>query len=273
MAEVDFRALQRDFATHLRDPARHPAPAGIEERRLAIYRRLFINNVEDLLARSYPVLRKLYGEQGWPALVRDFYREHGCQTPYFHRLADEFLEYLRDQRGSREGDFPFLAELADYERVELVVAYGAGDADGGDGGPAHAGPGGGAPGDAALPAVDPEGDPVFGVPVLSRSARLLAYEYPVHRIGPAFVPDGPGEAPTFLVVYRDRQWNTGFIELNPLSARILWHVENDTAPGGELIARVAAEFGLAPTPELVRSAEELLRHWLARGVLAGARAA
>jgi uncharacterized protein len=272
MAEVDFRALQRDFATHLRDPARHPAPPGIEERRLAIYRRLFINNVEDLLARSYPVLRKLHGEQGWSSLVRDFYREHGCHTPYFHRLADEFLEYLRDERGSRHGDFPFLAELADYERVELIVAYGAGDGDGCDGGPAAAGSGESVSRGADLSGADPEEDPVAGVPVLSRSARLLAYEYPVHRIGPAFVPDAPGETPTFLVVFRDRQWNTGFIELNPLSARILWHVENDTAPGAELIARVAAEFGLTPTPELVRSAEGLLRHWLARGVLAGARA-
>ena len=37
MPEVDFREVQRRFAAHLRDPERHAAPEGIEERRMAIY--------------------------------------------------------------------------------------------------------------------------------------------------------------------------------------------------------------------------------------------
>lgn len=62
-----------------------------------------------------------------------------------------------------------------------------------------------------------------GVPVLSGAAQLLAYEYPVHRIGPDFLPDTPGEHPTYLVVFRDRDGRTRFIELNALSARqMLW---------------------------------------------------
>ena len=256
MPDVDFRDVQRRFAAHLRDPQHHAAPEGVEERRMAIYRRLFINNIEDLLGRAYPVLCGLHGPERWARLARDFYREHGCHTPYFPRLAEEFLDYLETERGPREDDFPFLAELAHYERAEVVVAQ-------------HEE----APDETTGLAVDPDGDPLRGVPVLAAAARLLAYEYPVHRIGPDFLPEAPGEHPTYLVVFRDRDWHTRFIELNPLSARILWYVENDPAPGAELVRRVADDFGLPPGEDLRRSAETLLHHWLQRGVLARVRPA
>lgn len=255
MPDVDFRAVQRAFAAHLRDPERHAVPEGIEERRMAIYRRLFLNNVEDLLGRAYPVLCGLHGPARWSRLVRDFYREHGCHTPYFPRLGAEFLDYLNEERGPRQGDFPFLAELAHYERAEVVVAQHDECPEATDAG-----------------SIDPAGDPIAGVPVLSAAARLLAYEYPVHRIGPDFLPEAPGEHPTYLVVFRDRDWRTRFIELNALSARILWYVEHDPAPGVELVLRVAADFELPADERLRRSAEALLRQWLQRGVLAGVRA-
>ena len=38
MKTPDFQTLQREFAAHLRNPDSHPAPDGIEERRLDIYR-------------------------------------------------------------------------------------------------------------------------------------------------------------------------------------------------------------------------------------------
>ena len=252
MPELDFREVQRRFAAHLRDPERHAVPEGIEERRMAVYRRLFINNIEDLLGRAYPVLCGLHRPERWSRLARDFYREHGCHTPYFPRLAEEFLDYLRKERGLRQGDFPFLAELAHYERAEVVVAQH-------DDGPEAT----------EANSIDPAGDPMTGVPILSGAARLLAYEYPVHRVGPDFLPEAPGQHPTYLVVFRDRDWRTGFIELNPLSARILWYVENDPANGAELVRRVAADFDLPAGEALHHSAQELLRHWLQRGVLSG----
>ena len=36
----DFQDMQYAFAAHLRDPAHAPAPEGIEDRRLAVYRSL-----------------------------------------------------------------------------------------------------------------------------------------------------------------------------------------------------------------------------------------
>ncbi|MEN1729203.1 MAG: DNA-binding domain-containing protein, partial [Pseudomonadota bacterium] len=57
--------LQRRFAGHLRDPDNVPPPEGIEDRRLAIYRRLFFNNLSNLFARNFPVIRKLTEDDDW----------------------------------------------------------------------------------------------------------------------------------------------------------------------------------------------------------------
>ena len=46
---ADFRQRQAAFAAHLRDPEAHPAPPGIEPRRMAVYRELFFNNIAGLL--------------------------------------------------------------------------------------------------------------------------------------------------------------------------------------------------------------------------------
>jgi len=51
MAELpEFQKKQYAFAAHIRDPENVPAPEGIEDRRMAIYRELFFNNIRNLLA-------------------------------------------------------------------------------------------------------------------------------------------------------------------------------------------------------------------------------
>src|SRR6187401_1863361 len=56
-----LHATQFAFAAHLRDPARHPAPDDIEDRRMAIYRDLVFNGLEALLASNFPVIRGTLG--------------------------------------------------------------------------------------------------------------------------------------------------------------------------------------------------------------------
>ena len=51
-----LRAQQDALAAHLRDPAGAPAPVGLDERRLAVYRALLFNNIAGLLAANVPVL-------------------------------------------------------------------------------------------------------------------------------------------------------------------------------------------------------------------------
>ena len=88
---------------------------------MKIYRDLFFNNIQTMLAGNFPVLRALYSEQDWLALIRAFYAHYRCHTPLFTEIAREFLRYLQDFRETTESDPPFLLELAHYEWVEMAL--------------------------------------------------------------------------------------------------------------------------------------------------------
>ena len=87
MLRDTLREQQFTLARHLRDPAGHPPPPGIEERRVRVYRELFFNNIEGLLASGFPVIHEILGETKWKALVRAFYVDHRSQTPLFTEIA------------------------------------------------------------------------------------------------------------------------------------------------------------------------------------------
>lgn len=247
-----LRRAQLEFAAHIRDPEHAPAPAGVEDRRMAIYRELFFNNVRDLLGRGFPVLRKLLGDGGWNALVRDWLVHHRAQTPLFLELPQEFLHYLLEERQPADGDPPFMAELAHYEWVELALSIDEREPE--------------------LPGVDPDGDLLAGRPALSPLAWSLAYAWPVHRIAPDFQPkEAPAEA-TRLVVYRDRSDRVGFLEINVVTARLLELLldEHGTRPTGrECMLQIAAELA-HPAPEtVVTGGAALLADLRARDVVLG----
>jgi len=193
-----LREQQFILARHLRDPGRHPPPPGIEERRLKVYRELFYGAIEGLLAGSFPVLRQTLGEPRWHARVRDFYANYRSQTPLFTQVAEAFIDYLQ----GIQADTPWQLELAHYEWVEAQLYLS----------------------DAEDPPHDPQGDLLQGEPLLSCTARVLAYQWPVERIGPDFQPEQAPELPTLLMVYRDASLQVRFSRLAPMAYRLLAQV-------------------------------------------------
>jgi len=224
------RALQYAFAAHLRDPSSAPAPAGVEDRRLAVYRDLFFNNVAAFMAGNFPVLRRILDEAAWQRLMRDYFARHRARTPLFPQMAREFVRYLETEREDPQ-DPPFLYELAHYEWVEAALAIDTAEID-------------------AVSAAA-AGDLLAGVPVMSPLAWPLAYRFPVHRISPEFQPQEPPAEPTYLVVYRDRGDEVGFMAMNPVAARLLELVAAGKGESGRaLLERIAAELA-HPEPEVV----------------------
>ena len=112
--EAELQRQLRGFAAHLRDPNDNPPPPGTEERRLAVYRELFLNNIRELLAGNFPVIRRTLGEDAWQALVRNFHVHHRAQTPLFPEIGQEFLQFLRQRQEAGTGDPQWLPELAHY---------------------------------------------------------------------------------------------------------------------------------------------------------------
>ncbi len=244
--------LQKQFAGHIRDPDRVAAPGGIENRRLQIYRELFFNNLSGLLARNFPVTRQLYDEDAWKRLVRAFYIEHRAQTPLFPELPKEFLRYLQDVRGNREDDPPFLLELAHYEWVELALAVDMREL-------------------TDVPA-DQDGDLIDGAPVLSPLAWPLSYRFPVHRIGPEYRPEAPGESLTQLLAYRNRADEVRFMQLNDVTQLLLHGLtEQPDLSGREQLCRIAARIGRDDVDVLLGHGRRLLEDLRARDVVLGTR--
>ena len=117
-----FADTQRVFADYMREPSRQPPPEGIEQRRLNIYRDLVFNNIESFLGGTFPILKSLMEASVWQGLVNEFIAGHQCQSPYFLKISEEFLDYLQQGGGADTlADKPFLQELAHYEWVELAL--------------------------------------------------------------------------------------------------------------------------------------------------------
>ena len=114
-----LRKQQFALARHLRDPARHAPPPGIEARRMRVYRELFFNAIEGLLAGGFPVIRATLGDVRWKQLVRAFYATHRSRTPLFPQVAGEFVDWLESDAAGEQAKW--LSELAHYEWVEQAL--------------------------------------------------------------------------------------------------------------------------------------------------------
>lgn len=225
------------FTAHIRDPERKPAPAGLEDRRLAIYRDLIYNNIESFISGGFPVLREITDDARWHDMVRDFIRRHESKTPYFLEIGQEFLRYLQSERDTKD-DPPFMLELAHYEWVELALDVSTEE----------------------IPASQLKKEHLLDSRLsVSPLAWNLSYQFPVHSIGPDLQPSDPPAQPTFLVVYRNRQDQVRFMESNAATSRLLTLLAGeDQLTGREALDRLAEEMQ-APDPQaIIRFGTELL---------------
>jgi hypothetical protein len=251
-APADPLAALRTLAGHIRDPDHAPAPQGIEPRRLQVYRELFFNNVQGMIAGNFPVIRRILDDVAWTALLRDFYREHPARTPLFPELPREFLHYLDTRAEHALPDPAWLRELAHYEWVELALQL-------------HET----TPADVPH---DPSGDLLEGQPVVSPLAWPLAYQWPVHQLGPDFLPDVPPAAPTLLLLLRRDDGKIEFQALSPLTYRLLERLEAfPELSGRQQLAALGAEAGADDLEAFIREGATTLTELRRDGVLIGSQ--
>lgn len=228
--ESGFLEIQRAFTAHVRNPGANPAPEDIEDRRVGVYRELLYNNIESFMSGSFPVVRGLLADDDWHALVRGYFADHAARTPLFPKLPQEFLQYLAEARLPFAAP-AFLNELAHYEWLELEVSLDKREIGGVE--------------------LDPAENCLDGVPVINPVARVHAYAFPVHRISPGYQPVEAAAEPTYLAVWRRRDDDVGFMELNPMTARLVELIVANTGRSGrELLEQIAAELQ-HPTPAIV----------------------
>ena len=256
MASVpDFQRKQLEFAAHIRDPEHVAVPEGIEDRRMAIYRELFFNNISSLLSAMFPVLKQLHSDNKWRQLMRQFMQKHRAETPYFLELPQEFLNFLHNEYALQQDDFPFLTELAHYEYIELDLSISTDSDD--------------------LTGVDPDGDLLANVPVKSVLNRVYAYSYAVHRISKNFLPEAAEDQPVYLAVYRRADDKVRFLELNPVTAGLLHAIaENPGEKTGEqLLRELATTINYADADAFVTHGAAALSEMRQLDILTGTKSA
>ena len=227
-----FKKHQYEFTAHIRNPGENKLPDGIEDRRMGIYRELLYNNVEGFIANGFPLLRDIYDDDNWHKMVRDFFANHQSTSPYFLEISQEFIDYLQNERQAQPGDPAGLVELAHYEWVELALHV--------------------SDENISMDNIDANGDLLSGHPVFSPLAWPLVYQFPVHTMGAGNLPEAAPEQPTYLVVYRNRNDKVNFLEINPVTARLINLLqENESYTGIDAIEHISKEMN-HPNPEVVK---------------------
>ncbi len=241
-----LKQMQYEFAANIRDPEQNDIPEGIEPRRMKIYQELFFNNIEGFISSAFPVIRTLFDEQQWHQIVREFMVNHRCHSPVFAEIAIEFLDYLSGNGRHLLLKYPFMLELAHYEWVEVAVVFA----------------------DEENTVNSSEPDWLEEKPVVSSVSHILAYDYPVHLISKDFSPTEEEKQATFLVVYRDKDDNIGFMELNAVSYRLLSLI-NGELTGKVIIDTIAEELHRDDVENLYPMALELFDSFSQKNILLG----
>jgi hypothetical protein len=90
-------------------------------------------------------------------------------------------------------------------------------------------------------------------------------------MGPDYLPDEPPSQPSYLIAYRDRLDEVKFLEINPVTARLVNLLQENPEITGELALDQIAHEMNHPNPAIVTEGglsalQELQRHGIVLGV-------
>lgn len=244
-----FTAKQYEFSAHIRHPELNPCPVDVEARRMKVYSDLFYNNVEGFIANAYPVLREIHDDASWHLMVRDYFHTHKAKTPLFPEMPREFLYYLEHERNNEANDFPFLLELAHYEWAEMALSLSEQEV--------------------TQQTVPENTEDLLEVkPVLSPLAWPLSYQWPVHQISPDYLPAICPDKMTYLLLYRDNDFEIHFMELNPVTARLLQLIaEGSLNSGLNILQQIATELNHTDPQSVVQGGISIMHDLIQRDVI------
>lgn len=170
----DFDDMLTDFAraivtgsalTAAIEPANYPADVALE-----VYRNNYRGNLQDALAGTYPVTRRLVGDDFFRFMARQYIGLHPSKSANLHRYGEKLADFLADFEPAQS-----LAYLPDVARLEWACQLACFAADEAQ--------------DffASLARVPPERYPEL---VLHASCRIIRSDYPIAAIWHAHQADG-----------------------------------------------------------------------------------
>lgn len=213
-------------------------------RRLGLYRRLVRANVAGVIEAMLPKTRARIDAAApgvFDATIEAFLDEVGPRTPHLRDVPSELVAFAAP-RWKTDPRLPlFIGDHAELELVDFVVAVA----------PRPAPP-------PPLAEVSADRPLVFADP-----KRLVRLSWSVHE-------DAIVERDVALLVYRDAEHRTRYLDLTPLAAAILERLLAGDALGAAMTA-ACRDRGAALDESVLAGAARLLADLGERGVLLGAR--
>ena len=146
-------------------------------------------------------------------------------------------------------DPAYLAHLAHYEWIELALSV--------------------SPLEPEWAKIQPDGDLLAGRPVLNPVLALLTYPYAVQRIGPKYKPGPEQQQESHLLVLRDAADQVRFIELNPVSARLVDLLQSANLTGGQVLKMIAEELKHPDPAAVIEGGRAMLKKLHAQYAILG----
>ena len=244
--------MQRAFAEALPDtaaatPGFLTSAGGAPARRFAVYRNNHIAGLVDALAESYPVVRRLVGDDFFRAMAADYVRRHPPRSPVLMGYGVDFAGFIDGFSPART-----LGYLPDTARLEWLMTESLQAA---DAAPLTI---------AALQALPPDALPALRM-IAHPAARFLASDWPVVSIWRAHQPTND----SVLMLGDDGAENA--IIVRPDMTVYL----HDAEPGAfEFLAALAGGARLGDAAERIAGDGEAALPWLlqaafAMGLVAG----
>ncbi len=207
--------FQQEFSTYLRDPKKSQKPQDIPARPARIYEELLFNNICGFVDACFPVAKSLFTEKRWRVLCRRFFRDWQSHTPYFSKIPEQFVQYIKAHHADLK--LPaYLPDLLHYEWLELAVDTAEDN--------------------------KPSRENSLRL-TLNASVRFARYNWPVHRISKAYRPRKPSA--TFLLLYRNAEFEVKFLQINEITSQLLDILANTPTSAKDALKLLAKKLGYA----------------------------
>ena len=220
---LDFQLYQAQFSAHIRNPTHNKKPLNVNSSRMAVYKKAVFNNIVESVSVCFPVCQAVIGKHAWQQLMREFVATYASSSPIFREIPQQFLLFLQPVASVPA----YFKQLAHYEWVELAVT---------------------------MQQTEPvtlseQMDLLHEKPILAAAHMLLEYDYAVHQISAKFKPKQMQK--TTLLVFRDTEFQVKFIELNPVTFRLLQLLKEQDLTGEQALMQIANEIQHPDTGAIV----------------------
>lgn len=232
-----FQRYQLAFTAHLRDPQHQPKPKNAAAKGIAVYKEIVFNNLFESISACFPVAQNVLGKHAWLNLVRSFLREHSADTPIFREIPEEFLSFLSIHTRLASTNLPpYLFSLCHYEWIELAVSSQAASLQTDNASKTK------------LVDVHTAEDLLAHQLAFTPTMQLLNYDYAVQKISRRNKPKE--KVSTQLLVYRNAEYIVKFVELNPVTYRLIELLQQKNITGKQALTIIANELN-HPQPEVI----------------------